>query len=287
MTEQQSVQPFQDKEPGRFRLILAALWRILRGNLGFKLLALVLAVALWAGLITQDPNLTRTKEMAGTPVTVSQTNESVLRSRGYVVTGGLQDVLENGVTIRAEVPQPQYNTVTGSSFSPTISYSNISGAGEHVVRILTSNSETNGTVLEVIPPTVTLTVERYVANEPKPVRIVAEGEAPDGWTITGARTDEHYLDISGPASVVSRIRYVEAVVPLASRPQEEGAQEMSVAFRLMDGATEVPTDNITVTYGYGSVRRSSVIVTVTVAAAETREAAGSEETPADAGAAAE
>ena len=46
-------------------------WHILKHNLGWKLLALFLAVALWAGLITQDPTLTREKTFSDVQVNIT------------------------------------------------------------------------------------------------------------------------------------------------------------------------------------------------------------------------
>ncbi|MBQ6173375.1 MAG: hypothetical protein IJK28_01990 [Clostridia bacterium] len=275
MTEQQpqGVQPFQDKEPSRMRLILRELWRIVRNNFGFKLLALLLAVILWAGLITQDPNLTRTKDMPGTAVKI--TGEDNLRRAGYIVVEGTE-TLNTGVTVRADVPQLQYQTAAGSNYNPTLNLSGLSGEGLHEVRITTNNSTTYGNVLEVVPATVRLKLEAYVANSQKPVRIAAEGEVPEGWVITAVRTDERRMEVSGPASVVNRIRYVEAIVPLDSIALQEGDQEMAVLFRLMDGENEVISDQVTVTYG--QVQRSNLIVTLSVASVAIEESA--EEAPA-------
>ena len=63
------------------------LWGIVCHNWGWKLLALFLAVCLWAGLITQDPTLTREHYFYDVPVTVS--GAETLRRNGMIVLSGL------------------------------------------------------------------------------------------------------------------------------------------------------------------------------------------------------
>ena len=86
------------------------LWRLIYHNWPWKLLALFLALCLWAGLITQDPTLTR--ERVFTDVTVSVVGADTLRrNSGLIVLSGLED--ENlTARLRVDVPQREYNTVT-------------------------------------------------------------------------------------------------------------------------------------------------------------------------------
>ena len=57
-------------------------------NWPWKLLALFLAVCLWAGLITQDPTLTR--ERVFTDASVGITGADTLRRNGLIVVSGLE-----------------------------------------------------------------------------------------------------------------------------------------------------------------------------------------------------
>lgn len=92
------------------------LWRLIYHNWPWKLLALFLALCLWAGLITQDPTLTR--ERVFTDVTVSVVGADTLRrNSGLIVLSGLED--ENlTARLRVDVPQREYNTVTASNYNP-------------------------------------------------------------------------------------------------------------------------------------------------------------------------
>ena len=53
------------------RMLSHRFWRMLSHNLLWKLVALILAICLWAGLITQDPTLTRERVFSDVPVTVT------------------------------------------------------------------------------------------------------------------------------------------------------------------------------------------------------------------------
>ena len=68
--------PKEKTEHARHDAILRKLRSIFLENWGTKLLALVIAIALWAGLITQDPSLTREKQF--TDVSVSVTGAETL-----------------------------------------------------------------------------------------------------------------------------------------------------------------------------------------------------------------
>ena len=52
----------EKKDHARRDAVLQKLRAIFLQNWGTKLLALVISIALWAGLITQDPTLTREKQ---------------------------------------------------------------------------------------------------------------------------------------------------------------------------------------------------------------------------------
>ncbi|HPS82604.1 MAG TPA: hypothetical protein PLP25_12175, partial [Candidatus Limiplasma sp.] len=59
--EHMEPKPVQTERPvlKELKQLLKKLWRMLYHNLPWKRLALVIAICLWAGLITQDPTLTR------------------------------------------------------------------------------------------------------------------------------------------------------------------------------------------------------------------------------------
>ncbi len=206
------------REPSRPELFRKALLASLRHNWGYKLLAFVLAVCLWAGLIAQDPNLTRTKTMADTAVTIN--GRTTLENRGLVITAGLPDNLTAEIT--ANIPQLQYQNATGTEYKPRIELNEITAPGEQEVHIATTNSNTYGEVLSVVPASITLTVERMTANTGIMLDILQTGTLAEGWYLNSAQVvsigsqveGRRYVTVQGPESLVNRVERVQAVLDL-------------------------------------------------------------------------
>ena len=66
---------------------------LLTNNLPLKVLALLLSVVLWAGLISQDETLTREKSFSD--VNVSITGTDTMKRNGYIVTSDLSAALSD------------------------------------------------------------------------------------------------------------------------------------------------------------------------------------------------
>ena len=75
---------------------------LLLHNGWLKVLAIVISVFLWAGLISQDENITRDKTFQNVAVSVSGTE--TLKNNGFIVVSDLE-VMLNDVSIVAAVPQ--------------------------------------------------------------------------------------------------------------------------------------------------------------------------------------
>ena len=218
------------KTDSRFKELLLKLLKGLGHNSGSKVLALLLALLLWAGLITQDPNLTR--ERTFSDVNVNVTGSETLLRNGFIVTSDLDEVLGN-VTLRVAIPQMQYQNAQATSYNARIDLSRITEAGEQSVRITTSNSS-YGTVLEVSPSEVGITVEEYITRYRIPVRVSAVGSAPDGFYASTPSADPPMVAVSGPRSLVDQIVCAEATIGLGSIPAREGINRMAVPFHLLD-----------------------------------------------------
>ena len=210
----------EPKEPSRIVLLLRALRDSLRHNMGYKILALILAIALWAGLITQDPNLTREKIMPDTAVSIN--GAATVQNRGLVITGGLENI--DLVTIRAEVPQRQYSAATGTQYRPTVDLSRITETGEQEIPITTSNTSTYGNVISVTPSSVWVTVENSKLNNRVKVEKKIEGSLPEGWILSRSEAEIENVTVAGPESLVNRVDRVYLVLNLAdidvSKPQD-------------------------------------------------------------------
>ena len=136
----------------RERLVKALKGFVTR-NPWYKLLSLVLALALWSGLISQDSSITRDKQF--TDVTVSVTGAETLKRNGYIVVSDTEALL-SGFTVTASVPQLLYESVTINNYNPRIDLSRITGSGTQTVSVVTTSSTTYGSVLSVEPASVEL-----------------------------------------------------------------------------------------------------------------------------------
>lgn len=255
------------KDHARRDAILRKVKSILFENWGAKVLALLIAIALWAGLITQDPTLTREKQF--TDVSVNVVGSDTLKRNGYIVLENLDEVLDN-VTVRVSVPQGQYTVAQAGNYSIRIDLSRITKAGEQDVKILSTNSSSYGTVMTIDPPTVKLTVDEYVTRYRIPVTVVTQGDAPEGYYAADPSTDPPMIAVSGPKSVVERIASAQVVANQANLPAREGTVRRALAFTLVDetGAV-IQSDMLQVTSE--SVLLDSVIVEQTVYSSRTVE----------------
>ena len=256
----QNLNNKEKKDPTRRDELLRKLKSIFLENWGIKVLALLISVALWAGLITQDPELTREKQF--TDVSVSISGADTLKRNGYIVLEDLNEVLD-GVAVRVSVPQGQYAAAQASNYVIRVDLSRIRGTGEQEVKILSTNSSTYGTVTEVVPATVKLTVDEYVTRYRIPVTIVTQGEPPEGFYATEPSTDPPLIAVSGPKSVVDRIVSAQVVADQTLLPAQEGTVRRALSFVLVDeSGAVIQSDLLEVTSE--SVLLDSIIVEQTL-----------------------
>ena len=246
MSETMNQPPAQPKkEESFFRRMLNWIRQKLLNNWASKLLALVLAIALWGGLITQDPSLTRTRSFRNVAVTVN--GSDTLRRNGFVVISDLNELLSD-VDFSVEVPQMQYTNVQASNYNIRVDLSRIKTAGEQEVRLQYTNSGTYGTVTEISPESIRIVVDEYVTEYFIPVNVVTQGSAPEGYYSTDPVCDPARITVSGPKSLVGKVRCAQVLVDLSTLPAREGTVEQAVGFVLLDEAgQEVASDMLQVT----------------------------------------
>lgn len=226
--------------------LISRVLRRIANNWPWKLLALFLALCLWAGLITQDKTLTRERVFYDVPVTISG-SDSLRRNNGLIVVSGLDEEALT-VRMRADVPQGEYNTVTASNYNPRVELSRIKEAGEQTLRIATSSTSTYGSVTSIWPDTVTVVVDEYVTNYRVPVIINTSGDYPDGFRGGTASADPSTVTISGPKSVVDQIVRVYVDYSLDRLPSRAGKVRTALPMRFAtaDGET-IESDLLEVT----------------------------------------
>ena len=201
-------------------------------NWGTKLLALVIAIVLWAGLISQDPSLTREKTFNG--VSISITGEDTMKRNGFIVVNDLESKLDNAF-LRVEVPQLQYNTVTSSPFNARVDLSRIKTTGRQTINISTTNTSIYGSVKEIEPASVEVVVEEYITRYRIPVMISIVGKVPDGYYAATPSVDPPMIAVSGPRSLVEQVARAEAVLDLSVLPAQEGSVRTALPIVLQAG----------------------------------------------------
>ena len=263
-----SQQPQKEKkEHPRLDAFLRKLKSILLENWGTKLLAILIAIALWAGLITQDPLLTREKQFLDVAVNVM--GADTLRRNGYIVLEDMKTALKN-VAVRVSVPQGQYTNAQASNYSVRIDLSRISGTGEQDVKILSTNSSTYGTVTEIVPPTVKLTVDEYITRYRIPVTVETEGTPPEGFYAAEPSTDPPMIAVSGPKTVVDRIANAKVVADQTTLQEKEGTVRRAMSFLLVD-ESGAPVESSMLQVTSESVLLDSIVVEQAVYAQRTVE----------------
>lgn len=238
--------------PGWMRSVSAFVVKRIIHNWPWKLLALFLAVCLWAGLITQDPTLTRERVFAEVPL--GTTGVDTLRRNGMIVLSGLEDTIS--VRLRADVPQREYNTVTYSNFNPRVDLTRITRPGEQEIKISSTSTVAYGTVKDIYPSTVTIVVDEYVTNYRIPVSVNMTGTYPEGFYGSTFSLDPSVVAVSGPKSVVDQISRIHVDYNASALAPEAGTLITALPMRFVDrSGNDVVSDLLEVTSS-GVVLRS-------------------------------
>lgn len=250
----------QTPKDTRFQQALKIIWGSLKQNWGFKLLALVLAIVLWSGLITQDPNLTREKQFNDVKISVSGTD--AIKRNGLIVVSDMSEQL-TGAQLRVNVPQMRYSSASSSVYNVRVDLSRVTETGLQELEVLTTNSTSYGTVSEITPSTIQIEVEEYITRYRIPVNLKTSGQVPDGFYASVAQPDPPMVAVSGPKSVVNRIVQAEVVLEQGSLPAQEGNLRIAAPFYLLDAdGNRVESDLLSVTSE--SVLLDSVVVEITL-----------------------
>lgn len=207
-------------------------WKKLTHNWGWKLLSLLLAVCLWAGLITQDPNLTRERRF--TDVSISLTGQDTLRRNGMIVLSGLEDESLLLESFRAQVPQRSYESVTAANYNPRIDLTRITETGEQDVKVLFTTSSSYGTVEGAAPDTFRIVVDEYVTNYRIPVTLNVTGEYPEGFYASNPIVEPATIAVSGPKTLVDQVVGVRANMDLNTLSNRAGTTRLALPLYFVD-----------------------------------------------------
>ena len=236
--------------------LLHALRHLFLHNAGFKLLALLISVVLWAGLISQDKSLTRDKVFSN--VSVNVTGSDTMKRNGYIVVSDLNSMLE-GVTAVSAVPQQQYDLAEASAYNIRLDLSRISGTGTQELRLLSTASTAYGRVTSLNPASISLEVEDYVVRYRIPVSVSIQGDLPEGWYMATPSVDPPLVVVSGPSSLVNSISRARVFVNPEEVDWKEGTSVFSAGLKLYNRSGE-EVNNSLLEVSYDGINVDSVVL---------------------------
>ena len=216
-----------------------------------KLIALIISVVIWAGLISQDPDLTRDKNFQNVSISINGT--AALRNRGFIVVSDLEQDLMN-VSAVASVPQQQTENVDPSAYNFRVDLSRINAAGEQELKILSSKNSTYGEVISISPATVTVRIAEYEERQRIPLNLEVSGEEPEEWHMKKSTIDPVLMSVSGPKDLVQSISRGRVFLNLDEVSWEEGTWLESLEIKLFNrSGEEVSNEYLTITTGQQTI----------------------------------
>ncbi len=257
-------QPVKEKNSQK---MIRMLRHLVLHNGWFKLLALLISVVLWAGLISQDESLTRDKIF--NDITVNITGTDTMKRNGYIVTSRLNEML-TGVDAVAAVPQHQYERAEVSAYNVRVDLSRINATGEQELRLQSTISQTYGRITSLTPASVNVTVEDYVTRYRIPVSVTIAGEIPEGWYLSTPSVDPPLVAVSGPRSLVNSISRARVFVDPGEVEWTEGTTVFSGALVLYNRSGEEVVDSL-LEISYENILLDSVVLEANVLPARTYE----------------
>lgn len=207
--------------------VAAQIWKaarhILFHNGWVKLLSVIISLVLWTGLISQDESLTRDKTWQNVNVSVS--GADTIKRNGFIIVNDLESLLSN-VTVTAAVPQKQYDNCDISAYNVRVDLSRVNGTGSQELRILSTQSNTFGKVVNTVPSVVQVDVEEYVVRQRIPVSVAVTGEYQNGWYgdwyMSTPSVDPALIAVNGPRSLVQTISRARVILDPETLEWSEG-----------------------------------------------------------------
>lgn len=237
------------------RDLLIRFRNILRRNWGIKLICLGLAILLWGGQISQDPNLTR--EKAFSDVTINRVGEDALMRSGLIVVSGLSDLAP--IQMRAEVPQKQYASANPTNYNLRVDLSRITAPGEQMLPLMTSASTAYGQVTWLSQTEVRVVVDSYETRRRIPVELDSLASAPAGFYAPPPSRDPATVTISGPGELVRKVIKCQATYDMRMLEARAGTQSFALPFLLKNAQGET-LDQSQINVTSESVTLDSVLV---------------------------
>lgn len=222
-----------DAPRGPFKGMRTWVSRIIASKRFLLLVSLLIAVLSWSALVASDATLTRPKFIN---TTVNVTNESTLKSRGYIVMDDIKELVPS-VRMTVEVTQQNYNRVTSTSYNPHFDLAKVEGVGENTIPVSFS-SQLYGPVIDCEPESVTVNVERYMTRR-VPVVLELTGFEQEDIYLDNYRADPNMLSVSGPQSLVTSVARAVAKLDVSTLSLDRMSDRTALDVELQDAAGKV------------------------------------------------
>lgn len=201
----------------------------LTNNLVLKLLSLASAILLWfIVLYVEDP----VDYADFSPIQVTMLNENVVTDQGLVY-----QVLDNSnvISIRVRARSSVLEKLSASDFTATadmeknLKYGNLVG-----IEVTCSNRDIGSENITKSRENVVISVED-ASTEQFNVVVSQQNEPPDGYAVGTMVPEQSIIQITGPASIVSKIKRVEAVIDVSTFTSD---RTVHCNLRVVDGNNE-------------------------------------------------
>ena len=176
-------------------------------HLGLKLVALILAFCVWLIVMNID-DYQITRSFSNIPV--EQLNGDVIEQQGMVydvVDGEEADIIVKG-------PRSVVEALSSSDFRAYADLSHLSVTNTAEIKVESTNPAITSQIsVDNLNTTMTLSIEETASIE-LPVKIVTTGEVAKNYALGNCVPTPNLITVEGPASVLSGITEIRAVVML-------------------------------------------------------------------------
>ena len=201
------------------------------------------------GLCIGKPKSERTKTLTGIKVTFE--GEADLIARSLVIVGDRSTILPDA-TVYVSADLLHYANLNNSKVTATVSLRSITGEGMHTLDIRATTS--NGTILKVVPSTVTIQVDRLTTKR-VPIQVEYDGELSQNYWHSEPVLSKTDVEIKGAYSILSSITSAICKIPLATRTE---SFSNAISLSLVDSNGHLVNSNLL----YGDLPSVTVSLTI-------------------------
>ena len=187
------------------------LLKILSNNLGFKILALVLAIIIWLVIVNvEDPERSRVMT-----VPVSVENEEYLQEQGY----SYEVVGKSEVSFTVSGARTIVEDLSESDFKATADLSEINDDMDSVPIRITITRFSSGLTLQKRTQYLDVEVEKIVSQDYE-VQVETQGTAAKNRNVSIASVNPSVITATGPESILENVAQAQVVVDISDRDQD-------------------------------------------------------------------